>query len=401
MRSLLVALTTLTLLSPAAPALAMRGPGNVGLSASPSGVNDAAIAQFKADRAQARAVPKLKVTRMIRGLDHPWDVQSIGQGRLLVTERDRADLLVWQHGHKRKVQFPSDRVWVSGETGLMSLAIDPTFAQTGRFYTCQGGTTANGHEVHVVGWRLNDKATKATRVKELLGGFPTSSGRHGGCRLLITKNGSLLVGTGDAAQGTNPENLSSLGGKTLRMTRSGAPWPGNPFIKSANPRKRYLQTYGHRNVQGLAQRKDGSLWSVEQGTYRDDEVNRLVNGGDYGYNPVPGYNEDVPMTDQSLPGKQVNARWRSGDPTKATSGGSFVYGKKWGALDGAMAVAALKDEQILFLSFDARGRLQRVRVPDALTHYGRLRSVTQVGGSLLVTTDNGNGNDVVLRVHPR
>jgi glucose/arabinose dehydrogenase len=401
MRSLLVALTTITLLSPAAPALAMRGSTNVGPPAPPSSANDAAVAQFKADRAQARAVPRLEVSRKIRGLDHPWDVQPIGKGRLLVTERDRADLLVWQHGHKRKVHFPGDDVWVSGETGLMSLAIDPTFAETGRFYTCQGGTTPKGHEVHVVGWRLNDKATRATRVKELLGGFPTSSGRHGGCRLLITKNGSLLVGTGDAAQGTNPENLSSLGGKTLRMTRGGAPWPSNPFIKSDNHRKRYLQTYGHRNVQGLAQRKDGSLWSIEQGTYRDDEVNKLVNGGDYGYNPVPGYNEDVSMTDHSLPGKQVSARWSSGNPTNATSGGSFVYGKQWGALNGALAVAVLKDERIFFLSFDRHGKLQRVRVPKALTHYGRLRSVTQVGGNLLVTTDNGNGHDVVLRVHPR
>ena len=78
-------------------------------------------------------------------------------------------------------------------------------------------------------------------------------------------------------------------------------------------------TYGHRNVQGLAQRRDGTLWSVEHGSYRDDEVNLLRPGGDYGWNPVPGYNESVPMTDQSLPGRQVGARWRSGDPTLATS----------------------------------------------------------------------------------
>ena len=390
MRPFLVALTTITLLAPAAPALAM-----------PLGPGHAQSAPASAQSPAARSVPTLRVTRKIRGLDHPWDVQSIGQGRLLVTERDRADLLVWENGHKRKVRFPSGKVWVSGETGLMSMAIDPSFARTGRFYTCQGGKTPKGHEVHVVAWRLNARATKATRIKELLGGFPTSSGRHGGCRLLITRNGSLLVGTGDAAQGTNPENLKSLGGKTLRMNRmSGAPWSGNPFINSPNRNKRYVHSYGHRNVQGLAERKDGSLWSVEQGTYRDDEVNKLVRGGDYGYNPVPGYNEDVSMTDQSLPGKQINARWRSGNPTNATSGGSFVHGRKWGALNGAMAVAALKDEQILFLSFDAAGRLQRVRVPDALRHYGRLRSVTQVGGSLLITTDNGFGRDVVLRVRP-
>jgi len=87
----------------------------------------------------------------------------------------------------------------------------------------------------------------------------------------------------------------------LRLSRvTGAPYPRNPWINSSHFAARYLYTFGHRNVQGLARRWDGTLWSVEQGTYRDDEVNLLRNGGDYGYNPVPGYNESVPMTDQSL-----------------------------------------------------------------------------------------------------
>jgi glucose/arabinose dehydrogenase len=238
--------------------------------------------------------------------------------------------------------------------------------------------------------------------KELVGGFPTSSGRHGGCRLIVISDGSLLVGTGDAAQGTNPENLDSLGGKTIRLDRfTGAPWPGNPFINENGPR-RYVHTYGHRNVQGVAERADGTLWNVEQGTYRDDEVNLLVNGGDYGYNPVPGYNESVPMTDQSLPGHQVRARWRSGDPTLATSGGSFVNGAKWRALDGALAVACLKASRVVFLTFDANGKLLRARQPRALRQFGRIRQVsTSENGDMLVTTDNGGGNDVILRVSPK
>ena len=350
---------------------------------------------------QARAVPRLVVRRQVTGLDHPWDVQSIGHGRLLFTQRDSATLSVWENGHQRQVQFPSSQVWVSGETGLMGLAVDPAFATNGRFYACQGGFTSNGgHDVRVVAWRLNAAATQATRIKKLIGGFPTSTGRHGGCRLLITRNGSLLVGTGDAAVGRNPENRTSLGGKTLRLNRfTGAPWPTNPFVHAANANERYVHTFGHRNVQGVAERRDGTLWSVEQGTYRDDEVNRLVIGGDYGYNPVPGYNEQVPMTDQSLPGRQVGARWRSGDPTLATSGGTFVYGKRWGALNGTLAVAALKASRIVFLTFDSHGTLLRARAPRALQQYGRLRSVTRMpGGALLVTTDNGNGNDAILRV---
>jgi len=160
-------------------------------------------------------------------------------------------------------------------------------------------------------------------------------------------------------------------------------------------------TYGHRNVQGLAQRRDGSVWSVEHGSYRDDEVNLLVPGGDYGWNPVPGYDESVPMTDQSLPGVQQEARWSSGEPTIATSGAAWVRGSQWGSLRGTLAVAALKGAEVLFLRFDTAGTLVSVTRPDELARFGRLRSVTAArNGDLLVTTDNGTG-DRVLRVSPR
>jgi glucose/arabinose dehydrogenase len=353
---------------------------------------------------ERRKAPALRVRRVVTGLDIPWDVEPIGQGRLLVTERDRARLLVAERsGRTRTVALPGPRIWVSGETGLTSLAVDPSFATNRRFYTCQGGFTAGGHDVRVMAWKLNAKATRATKVRKLIGGFPTTSGRHGGCRLLVVDDGSLLVGTGDAAVGTNPRDLTSFGGKTLRLDRfTGKPWPTNPFAKATNPTKRFIHTYGHRNVQGLAQREDGTLWSIEHGSTRDDEVNKLVKGGDYGWQPVPGYDESVPMTDQSLPGRQQEARWSSGSPTIATSGGAFVDGEQWGAYDGTLAVAALAGSRMLFLRFDTQGRLQKVSVPSALRGHGRLRSVSNApNGDLLVTTSNGSGNDVVLRVSPR
>ncbi|MDP2774454.1 MAG: PQQ-dependent sugar dehydrogenase [Nocardioides sp.] len=352
---------------------------------------------------ERRATPRLVVTKRVTGLSNPWDVKPIGNGRLLITERDTRRLIIAGKGGKRVVKFPSRSVWVSGETGLMSLEVDPRFVKNRRFYTCSGGfLRGGGHDVRVNAWTLNKKLTRARLVRKLIGGFPTTTGRHGGCRLLIAKDGSLVVGTGDAAVGTNPRNLSSLGGKTLRLHRfTGAPWPANPFVDSSNKRRRYVQTFGHRNVQGLAQRANGSLWSVEHGSFRDDEVNLLLKGGDYGWHPVPGYNESVPMTDFDLPGKQYGAKWRSGDPTLATSGASFVYGKKWGSLNGALAVAALKATRILFLTFDARGKLVRKAVPPILQRYGRLRSVTRApNGDLLVTTDTDSGGGSVLRVRP-
>jgi glucose/arabinose dehydrogenase len=353
----------------------------------------------------ARGFPALKVRTVVGRLDNPWDVKPIGHGRLLVTERDRGRLSLVKHGKRHTIDFPS-RVWVSGETGLLGMAVDPEFQENRRVYICQGGyLPGGGHDVHVTAWRIHLGERRATRIKRLIGGFPTSSGRHGGCRLLIARNGALVVGTGDAAIGTNAQDLTSYGGKTLRLDRfTGDPWPTNRWAEDANAVKRYIHTWGHRNVQGLAQRSDGTLWSVEHGPDRDDEVNLLRNGRDYGWNPVPGYNESVPMTDQSLPGPQVAARWKSGFPTLATSGAGWLPTAKssgWGSYRGTLAVAALKAEHVLFMKFDDTGHLQWVRVPSSLTELGRVRAVTALpNGDVLVTTDNG-GNDRILRVSPR
>ena len=360
-----------------------------------------AVDRAVAERAQ---VPTLKVTRLVTGLDKPWDVRPIGEGRLIYTQRDRATVSIWDDGRSRLVRgFPSGSVWVSGETGLMGLEVDPSFSSNHRFYTCQGGrTSGGGHDVRVMSWTLRDDLVSVAASKKLLGGLPATSGRHGGCRLLAV-GPRLYVGTGDAAVGSNPRNKKSLGGKTLcLLAATGRPCGDNPFIGASNRKQRYVHTFGHRNVQGLDQRNDGTLWSIEQGSYRDDEVNRLRKGGDYGWHPVPGYNESVPMTDQSLPGRQYGAVWRSGDPTLATSGGGFVYGKGWGAYNGSLAVAALKAERVLFLKLSDTGKLKGVRVPAALRKFGRLRTVVDGPGSVVyVTTDNGGGNDAILAVRPR
>ncbi|MBJ7359966.1 PQQ-dependent sugar dehydrogenase, partial [Nocardioides sp.] len=382
----------------AAPTAAPAAPGGPAAPAAPAERSPSAVP------ASAAKVPALKVRKLVKGLDLPWDVRALDKGKLIFTQRDRATLSTWKKGRTRKVKgFPSRKIWVSGETGLTGLAVDPAYAGNRRVYTCGGWRKSGGrHDIRVIAWTLDAQARRVTGRKVLVKGFPTTSGRHGGCRLLIARDGSLLVGTGDAAVGTNPRDLDSLGGKTLRIDRfSGAPWPSNPYAAATTPR-RYVHTYGHRNVQGLAERADGSLWSVEHGPTRDDEVNLLVNGGDYGWNPVPGYNESVPMTDQGLPGTQVEARWSSGAPTVATSGADFVSGAQWGALDEALAVACLKAGRVIFMTFDAAGNLKRTRVPAALRAYGRLRGVTSApDGALLVTTSNGGGNDSILRVTPR
>ena len=166
----------------------------------------------------------------------------------------------------------------------MGLEVDPDFANNHRIYTCQGGFTGGGHDVHVIAWTLDDKLRKATDGQGAGRRLPDQLGP---ARRLPARSSPATarccVGTGDAAQGTNPR------GPRLARRQDAAAGPVHrravaeqPVRRRVRTHARYVHTYGHRNVQGLAERADGTLWSIEQGTDRDDEVNLLVNGGDYG-----------------------------------------------------------------------------------------------------------------------
>ncbi|MER7605685.1 PQQ-dependent sugar dehydrogenase [Nocardioides sp. NPDC127503] len=380
--------------TPAATPPPLNPSGSPSASASSSSSAPAAVLPTS-DR-----VPELDVEVVNDELDHPWDVADIGEDRFLVTERDRAVLSLIEGGDRREISLEDSDIWVSGETGLMGLEVDPGFAENRRIYTCQGWN--GGEDVRVISWTLDAGLTRATQERTLIDGFPTSSGRHGGCRLLISADGALWVGTGDAANEENPRSLDSLGGKTLRLDpETGKPWPGNPWAGDQGPR-RYITSFGHRNVQGLAERADGTIWSMEHGPDRDDEVNEITLGGDYGWNPGAGYDESVPMTDQDLPGKQIEAAWSSGNPTIATGGGTFIpVQERWGAYGGALAVAVLKDQELRIISFDESGKLADDNSPEVMQDHGRLRTVSLAAdGDLLITSDNG-GEDVLLRVTPR
>ncbi|MVA74611.1 PQQ-dependent sugar dehydrogenase [Auraticoccus sp. F435] len=346
--------------------------------------------------------PGLEVEVLADDLELPWDVDQLASGELLVTEKDRHRILLVDGDDRRVVAEGPEDVWSSGETGLMSIAVDPR--DDDRFLTCSGYSDGSTTDVRVVEWTLAEDRRSAEEGEALITGIGSTTGRHGGCRIVVDDR-TLWVGTGDAAVGTNPRDLTSLNGKVLRAdARTGEPLPDNPFADAEDEDQRLVYSYGHRNVQGLALRGD-TLFSAEHGPDVDDEVNVVTAGGDYGWHPVPpgggeGYDESVPMTDQDLDGKQVEAVWSSGDPTLATSGLAVVEGAEWGRYAGGLAVATLKAQQMVFLPVDEDGEVGEARVPEELTGYGRLRSVRQAqDGSLLVTTSNGSG-DQLLRVTP-
>jgi glucose/arabinose dehydrogenase len=355
-------------------------------------------------------VPVLQVTTHLSGLRVPWGLAFGPDGTLVVAQRPGVLTVRLADGTVRDLQADLGDVYAQSEGGLLDVALDPGFAQNRRFYTCQARRGPGGGplDVAVVAWTVDASWTAATRVADpLLGGLPITSGRHSGCRILADPGTppTLLVATGDAAIGTAPQDLGSLGGKLLRIdATTGQGVAGNPFASSPNANTRRIVEWGHRNLQGLARHpRTGALVTVEHGPDRDDEINRVAFGRNFGWNPQPGsYNEAVPMTDLAEFPDAVGAIWSSGAPTVATSGAAWLVGCGWGVFEDHLAVATLKGAHLRIHGLGgALQDLGSVR-PAALDGtFGRLRTaVVGPDGALYLTTSNGSG-DRVLRVVPR
>lgn len=282
----------------------------------------------------------------------------------------------------------------------MGIALADDFASSREVYTCH--SDADAGDSRITAWRAADDWSALESPEVILPGIARQNiGHHSGCRILAHPDGSLYIGTGDTFNGHVPQDMTVLGGKVLHVKRDGTPAAdtinGSPIL-----------TFGHRNVQGLAlQPGTGRLFSAEHGTKRDDEINLLQPGGNYGWDPLRvGINErnhddDAPMTDLVKFPDAIEATWSSGDPSLAASGITFLDDPAWGKWNGALAVAMLKTKQIalITLSEDGTGFSEVSAILPG--EIGRIRSLTrEAGGTLLATTSNGGGKDMVVRIHP-
>ncbi|SNQ50466.1 Glucose/sorbosone dehydrogenase [Frankia canadensis] len=311
------------------------------------------------------AEPSAGPTRtVVGGLAAPWDVAFLPSGEALISERDSGRILRLPAGGARaSVLTTLPGVVHHGESGLLGLAVSPTFAADRYVYAYY--TTASDNRI--VRFRLS--GIHAEPPTPILTGL-TQNVIHNGGRIRFGPDGLLYAGVGDAGVRTRAQDRASLNGKILRMRPDGGVPAGNPFPGSL------IYSLGHRNVQGLAWDADGRLWASEFGQDRFDEINLIVPGGNYGWPVVEGFADDNRY-------RQPLVTWAPADasPTGIAIRGTTLY------------VAALRGQRLWELDLAAgtvRGRPHAVLAGDG--SLGRLRAaVSAPNGSVWILTNNTDG----------
>jgi glucose/arabinose dehydrogenase len=314
------------------------------------------------------------------GLEAPWGLAFVPDGRLLVTERPGRIRVV-----KDRTLDPQPvatlTVVAAGEAGLMGIVSDPGFSQNQYVYVCYT-TQKPGRLVNRVA-RLTVQEGRAGDAHVILDDVPGAVD-HDGCRLKFGPDGKLYVTTGDAAQPRLAQQRDSLAGKIPRLNPDGTIPRDNPLPDSP------VYSLGHRNPQGIAWDPAGRLFAAEHGPGGHDEVNVIVPGANYGWPEVQGRAANPCYTDPIV---------ESEDDVWNPSGIAFR--------SDDLYVATLRGRRLLRVTFAPD--LTSSRVTTLLDRsYGRLRDVI-VGPdhALYVATSNRDGrgqptsvDDRILRVIP-
>jgi glucose/arabinose dehydrogenase len=332
----------------------------------------------------------ITVNTLISGLDHPWDIKIAADQTIYFTQRQSG---LYKYGKDVEAIYLPNDLYTSGEGGMLGFDLAPDFDTTREVYVCfNSNLESRGLNVIVSKLTLNASFDSVDERSDIITDISSSnSGRHSGCRVRFDPNNSniIWVTTGDAADGSNPQDPTSLNGKVLRVGRDGNGVEGN-LDGDFDSR---IFSYGHRNLQGLTlfSKYDDSYGyglTAEHGPDRDDEINTILKGN-FGWDPNLPYDESVPMTDLDKYPDAIEALWSSGRPTVATSGIEYI---KTGPWQGDVLLAALKANFIERFTLDSNGLTSQGKV---ITDYGRIRQVYQsTDGRIFFTTDNG-GNDIV------
>ena len=332
-----------------------------------------------------------------RGLEHPWGLAFLPDGRMLVTERPGRLRLVGKDGTLSEPLSGVPKVQVGGQAGLLDVALSPAFAQDRLVYLSFAEPGDGGASTAVARGRLGERGLDGTQV--IWRQLPKVEGRaHWGSRLVFRGDGTLFVTLGDRfAQRDRAQDLGVTIGKVVRINADGSVPKDNPFVGRDGARPE-IWSYGHRNVQAAALDAKGQLWTVEHGARGGDELNNPQPGRNYGW-PIITYGIDysgarIGVGTARSGMEQPVYYW---DPVIAPSGAVFYSGEAFPDWRGDLLVGSL-----------VPGRLVRMKVADGrvtqeeryvIEPGERVRDVRQgPDGLVYLLTDHSRGR--IVRLEP-
>ena len=362
------------------------------------------LAAAVATTAAAQA-PRYEV--VAKGLEHPWALAFLGDGRMLVTERPGRLRLVAANGAVGEPVEGLPAIDARGQGGLLDVVVDTNFTNNRTLYFCfsepapagqSGNSTALARAI------LSADARRLTEVQIIFRQLPkVNSSAHFGCRIVeALKNGksdgTLFLTLGERfSQMQDAQTLDNHHGKVVRIGKDGSVPKDNPFVNTAGA-KPEIWSYGHRNPQGATLAPDGTLWMHEHGPQGGDEINLPQAGKNYGW-PVITYGENYGggKINEGLTAKigmeQPLHYWV---PSIAPSGMAFVnsdsYGSAW---RGSLMVGSLKFQYLNRIVLDGNKVIREEKLLADLNQ--RIRDVRSgPDGLIYVLTDASNGQLIRL-----
>jgi glucose/arabinose dehydrogenase len=355
------------------------------------------------------AVGPVRAIPVAQGLENPWAVAFLPEGRLLVTERPGRLRVVEADGRLNPPGAGLPAVAAGGQGGLLDVVPDRGFGSNRTLYFCfsePAPAGAAGNSTALARARLSEDRTRLEDLRVIFSQRPkVASSLHFGCRIVEgmkdgRPDGTLFLTLGERFQRMqDAQTLDNHLGKVVRVGKDGSVPRDNPFVgrPGALPE---IWSYGHRNPQGATLGPDGRLWMHEHGPQGGDEINLPQPGRNYGW-PVITFGEQYgggPIGAGITAQAGMEQPLHHWTPSIAPSGMAFLTSDRYGpAWKGSLFVGSLKFQ---FLNRVELSGAKVVREERLLGDLGeRIRDVQQgPDGYLYVLTDNPKGR--LMRLVP-